>query len=76
MAAERGIHPARGEEDVAGALDLDQQVQRGTDMFFGVGRAQRMMKIVQSLEDPGLAPAVLHVLQAFKPGIPRFDMLR
>ena len=30
------------------------------------GRAQRVVQIAQPLEHPGLAPAVLHVLQALE----------
>src|SRR5262245_4219377 len=69
MTRESCVHPPGWEKDVAGPLDLGQQVERCTDVFLRCGRTQWVVQILQSFEHPRLASTVLNVLEALKPSV-------
>src|SRR5688572_27818160 len=49
VAPQGALHPARGEEDVAGPLDLAQHVERRPHEPLPVLRAQRVIQILQAV---------------------------
>src|SRR5215212_3631897 len=59
VATERRFHPAGRKEDVARLLNLAKQLQGGRDESTRVRLAQRVVQILQRLEHPRLAPAVV-----------------
>src|SRR4051812_7996214 len=61
MSAERRVRPSLRKEDIAGPLDLGQQVESRTDVFLGRGGTQRVMKVAHGLEHPRFTPPVFHV---------------
>ena len=56
---EDGGDPLLGEEDVAGALDLLEDVQGGTDVAEGFGLTERVVEVAERGLHPGLVAAVL-----------------
>ncbi len=66
MAAERCVEPPLREKDVAGTLDLFQQVEAGTDVPLSPFSAQRVMQIPEPLQHPWLVLAVLGIAQALE----------
>ena len=61
MPAECRAHPSRGKEDVAGLLDLPQQLEAGTDVLDGRCGPQRVVQIAEAVEHPRLVTPVRHV---------------
>ena len=58
MAAQHGVQPALGQEDVAGSPHLFEQIEPGPDPRLCVRRVQGVMQPAQAVNDPRLAPAV------------------
>ena len=70
MPAERGVEPPLGEEDVAGALDLLQQIEAGPEVRFRRARPQRVMQEAEGGQHPRLAGAVGRVAQGGEERVP------
>src|SRR5205085_1022381 len=70
------IRPSCRKENIAGSLNLDQHIERGPDVLLRLSGPQRMVKVLQSFENPGFATPVVYIFKARKPGVPSLRIRR
>src|SRR5262245_49334589 len=66
MTAERPVHPPLWKEDVAGLLNLANELEARTDVTFRRRGPQRVMEVADAVEHPRLATAVGDVFQCLE----------
>ena len=71
MAAEHRTCPVERKENVAGPLDLTQQLQARLDVPLGMAAAERVIQESQAIRHPPLVLAVLDAREAGEEGVAR-----